>query len=143
MHVRPNLDEFIKRLYESYNIFFYSLYEQDVINNIVSNLNIKDLITKSFYCSSFKDKEKDLDLKNIIFITDDSNDIYTPEKNTLIIEEYNGQVNDDVLIILCDDLQYLADIDSKDLRDNITVTQRRINRIINDRTKAKTQLSNK
>lgn len=135
INVRPNLDEFILRLCNNYSIHIYSSYDLETINSIVSKFNIKSHISSFFNCNLLI--EKDFDLSKTIFISDEDDEIFTPLNNTIFIKSYVGEVNDDILLILCDDLQYLSDIDIDDLRESVVITQKRIERIVSDRSKAK------
>ena len=143
VHVRPNLDDFIKRIHMYYDVYIYSLYQQETIDSIVDNFNIKDLVTKAFYCNSFKDliDSKDDRLKKSIFITEKYDDIETPVLNTIRINAYLGEQIDDILTILCDDIQYLADIQIEDVRESLLITQKRLDRIADDRSKAKSLIA--
>ncbi len=66
-----------------------------------------------------------------VFISNISENCFTPDLNTLKMKDYKGQKSDTYLNTISDYLQYLYDIDCEDVKLHLGVVQNKLNRMHN------------
>ena len=125
VQVRPYADHFLREMSNCFEIVLFTAAEEDYTNIVLNELNRNNYITH-ILCRKYTEFNDDCYIKDLsklgrdlskVCIVDNNRDNFSLQpENGLCISSYYGEQDDNELLLLCDDLKTIIEMQPDDIR---------------------------